>query len=281
MTAYLNCGYWSRMWIVQEFWLARSVVILGPNLCASDKDFLKINNDWVHNLQATLVAQPPANVGSERVTLEVIDASRRSALAKPFLTQINCRGPSKSLGLAPLILRHRKCICTDPRDRIFAILGLLDGEQALAIRRYLPNYSLSYDEVFIIALAVMIEYRLAENMKLDDLLKTLPQGKELDGLIKVAGCLQEMYPGKDHISNIALRYGLSKELQELRAIPFTEFEGWGKVNELCRFILKTYSPDAEPTETVKARIENARQESLSPRSKPAEHWTRSPWLTTS
>ena len=265
MPSYLKCTYWTRTWVVQEFWLARSVVILAPDLCASEKDFLKAYQDWEVDRRKILRAQPSTTVGSGTIAPNAAGASIRPIFAKPFLSRIHSRAhhPLSLVGrlsLAGELFIYRNSSCTDQRDKVFAILGLLDGEQALAIRRYLPNYSLSYKEVFIIALAVMIEYSCIDHKTLAENMKILPQ-EEWD--IKVARCMRKLYPGNDDVNETFLRYGLSKEIQELRGSPSTLPRKRQKIDELSRFVLKKYSPDVLPTEIVKARVENARRKSLS------------------
>ena len=55
--------------------------------------------------------------------------------------------------LGGLLRLFSSCECTDPRDKIFAFLGMLPDNQRDAIRRYLPNYRLSEEEVIVIAIA--------------------------------------------------------------------------------------------------------------------------------
>ena len=43
--------------------------------------------------------------------------------------------------------------CTDPRDRVFALIGAVKDGEKQALKEYLPDYGLAYDEVVVIALA--------------------------------------------------------------------------------------------------------------------------------
>lgn len=65
-------------------------------------------------------------------------------------------------GLAPslydLLIRHRHAQCKDRRDRVFALLSLLEAEERGSLSRLLPNYSLSADQVVVIALAHMMNH---------------------------------------------------------------------------------------------------------------------------
>jgi hypothetical protein len=139
MTSYLNRPYWNRMWVVQEYWLATSAIILAPHLCMSERDFYQMHIRWEWTLRKATGAA--SNFGPAA-----------SYLPKMF------KRNTKPITLDKLISRNRHRECIDQRDRVFSLLALLDGRQGSAIRKYLPDYSLSRDEVVSITLAHIFEY---------------------------------------------------------------------------------------------------------------------------
>jgi len=63
-----------------------------------------------------------------------------------------------------LIVRHRGSICKDPRDRIFALLGLVSLEERGLLGRYFPDYKMTKEQVCIITLAHLTQYILPGNL---------------------------------------------------------------------------------------------------------------------
>ena len=67
--------------------------------------------------------------------------------------------PSVAQPLYDLLLRHKNSNCSDPRDRVFALLSLIPSEERELIGRVLPDYSLCEDEVIVITLSHLIRFR--------------------------------------------------------------------------------------------------------------------------
>lgn len=63
------------------------------------------------------------------------------------------RHPEFREPLGTLLARHRRSECKDPRGRVFALIGIVEHEEAALLSRFLPDYSLSEREVVVIALA--------------------------------------------------------------------------------------------------------------------------------
>ncbi|KAI1440547.1 hypothetical protein F5Y02DRAFT_402669 [Annulohypoxylon stygium] len=81
--------------------------------------------------------------------------------AWPFVTNRNLsRYPDFALPLWRLLIDQRYSMCKDPRDKVFAFLGLLPKDEKDLLGRFFPNYDISEDHVIIITLVHLQEYSL-------------------------------------------------------------------------------------------------------------------------
>ena len=118
--------YWSRRWVLQELLLAVDGLILCGGHCVSWATF----KSWLLDNE------------EEIGHLVVSDAG-----ALPFLINKDedvVHYPSHSL--QDLMLAYRHTGCQDPRDRVFAMLGLLSEEERGLIDPWFPDYSLSHND---------------------------------------------------------------------------------------------------------------------------------------
>ncbi|KAI1739997.1 heterokaryon incompatibility protein-domain-containing protein [Xylaria scruposa] len=72
--------------------------------------------------------------------------------------RIFAKGP-RGISLRKLLTRFHRFECKDPRDRVFALLSLLPKRERDSLAEYFPDYSLSKDQVVIIALAHLQHWR--------------------------------------------------------------------------------------------------------------------------
>lgn len=111
----LKKPYWSRLWIVQEFVLAQDLLLCAGSFVIKWKDF--------RNYILELGEEFPTcttNLMDQRYHRQSGERERMSSLVKKF----NETG------------------CTDPRDRVFGLLGICNT-------RFKADYSLTAQEVFI------------------------------------------------------------------------------------------------------------------------------------
>ena len=123
----LERPYFGRVWVLQEILLARSVEVILGNRSVS-WSFLTVTAFYVDfNKQAHLMTQYYRDNSSAFLTLDMTGGKR----------------PESLLGL---LRGTRHCKATDPRDKVFALLGLsTEGSKQLLT----PDYSLSIRETFI------------------------------------------------------------------------------------------------------------------------------------
>lgn len=125
-------AYWSRIWVVQEFLVASDIIIVCGNHWVLERDFF------------------------ERVEGLLDNCTARNFSNMTTYARASNDGEAQSLD-AMLRLYHDN-ECSDPRDRIFALLGCIVTQEQEALAAYLPNYELSYNEVAIIALAHIMRF---------------------------------------------------------------------------------------------------------------------------
>ncbi|KAK8103226.1 hypothetical protein PG984_016372 [Apiospora sp. TS-2023a] len=159
-----NRPYWSRFWVIQEFLLGRSVRVHCGNTSMDWFDFrdLVYREDLGHD---TLLPD-----GNPRA----IPPNASAAVPLLMGRSIN-RLPEYPQALHILLVQHRHSMCKDPRDRVFALLGLVSEDERLFLGRIFPDYTLSERHVLIITLAHLTQYMpLAA-----DLGKVTPDSEEL------------------------------------------------------------------------------------------------------
>lgn len=154
--------YWNRRWVVQELLLAVDVAILCGGHCISWSTF----KSWLLDDEDGLQDLVSSDVG-----------------ALPFLINKDedlVHYPSHSL--QDLLLAYRHTNCHDPRDRVFALIGLLSNEERLLIDPVFPNYSLSHNDVVARTLEHLGGLRLKKHMREKQLVVTDDCRELLDAL---------------------------------------------------------------------------------------------------
>lgn len=138
-----NRPYWSRFWVIQEFLLGRHVQLF----CSGNMI------DW-QAFQDILCHKADINPYTNVDDVDMSSAHVRSYSALPLVLGRHVdRHPQFFQPLYDLIVRHGRAKCKDSRDRVFALLGLIPSEDRAVLSQFFPNYTLSEDDVVIIALA--------------------------------------------------------------------------------------------------------------------------------
>ncbi|CAH0051773.1 unnamed protein product [Clonostachys solani] len=134
VTDLLSRSYFTRAWIYQELILggARGTVLCGE-LCAPWRDF--------HHYMAMWAVFNGGEQPRGRDIMMLIARTQEMAT----------RGGIKDMGSAIQILTHLNC--GDPRDKVFAVLGVVDSDWSGQLA---PDYSLSAQQVYINAARVMV-----------------------------------------------------------------------------------------------------------------------------
>lgn len=147
-----NRPYWSRFWVIQEFLLGQNVELY----CSGSRI------DWLY-FQEVL----GRTAGME---MEILDSTSYGAISNgpaplhAALPLVMGRHPDRHpeflQPLHDLLVSHRRSQCKDPRDRVFALLGLVTPDERAFLERYFPDYTLSEDSVITITLGHLMDINL-------------------------------------------------------------------------------------------------------------------------
>jgi hypothetical protein len=131
--------WWTRMWIVQELSLAeqgKAIVRCG-----------KQESTWWNFLVAAYAINEFWNMVSGIIWLKYPDETVEGHQHGIRLAQ--CRKIDANLPgftLLELLNQHRDCAATDPRDKVYGLLGLAGDVATIGLR---PSYTSSPDEIFV------------------------------------------------------------------------------------------------------------------------------------
>ena len=156
-----NRPYWSRFWVIQEFLLGREVEICCGNSRINWMLFKEFLSETLGvDLFATQVAK-----SNESFT------GTGSCNALPLLWGRHPDlHPETLQPLCELLQQHQRAKCKDPRDRVFALLGLIPSDERECLSRFFPDYRLSEDDVLAITIA-----HLSQAVFCDRHISTIPK----------------------------------------------------------------------------------------------------------
>ena len=140
LRAILNQSWWERTWTLQEILLARDAEILCGNFQVPWEDFyLAFSNIEEH----MYVSGCCANV---QICSECQKYFNFRELVGGLHEQRQRLKQSQGLNLFDLLPQYRYRQVTEPRDKVYALLGLVDPDQS---SRFDPNYSCRVEDLFI------------------------------------------------------------------------------------------------------------------------------------
>jgi hypothetical protein len=126
----LQRSWFGRLWIRQEVRLAKYVLVV----CGFDTIPWSNLRDSIFCLQNKVMA-----------TYHLIGTSQKLFLERFKMISNLCANPN-SWAIEPLINEARNCECSDPKDRIYGVLGMFsENDQALKI---IPDYQKSIIQVY-------------------------------------------------------------------------------------------------------------------------------------
>ncbi|KAE9372770.1 hypothetical protein N431DRAFT_439800 [Stipitochalara longipes BDJ] len=136
-------AYWNRIWIVQELASASNLIFVCGNDTASDNaiyDALRLLRNFAQyqNLKWNRMVKETHFVKPSGVSLTQINTSRPINLLK-------FRRATHSAPLIHLMRTFRFFSSTDPRDKVFALLGISRDAEVLGLR---ADYNKTCDQVY-------------------------------------------------------------------------------------------------------------------------------------
>lgn len=143
ITELANRHYWRRVWVVQEFLLGGNVEIY----CGGNRI------DWLR-FRDLVEYETSTNLYGDTDYLEAGNTIADSCAALPLLAGRHPdKHPELLRPLHELLVEHHRSKSRDPRDRVFALLGLVRHDERAHLQKFFPEYSLSEEHVATITLA--------------------------------------------------------------------------------------------------------------------------------
>ncbi|KAK8109390.1 hypothetical protein PG999_007527 [Apiospora kogelbergensis] len=146
-----NRPYWSRYWVIQEFLLGQNLWLYCGCTRMDWSDFQDLvyrEEDIQYNsLGYDALPSIPPNASAAVPLLMGRSVDKFPEMPQPFHI---------------LLIQHRNSQCKDPRDRVFALLGLVSQEEKSFLGRYFPDYTLPERHVLTITLAHLTQYSSLE-----------------------------------------------------------------------------------------------------------------------
>ena len=135
--------WWSRIWVVQEIALPKSVTIMYGTVSAPWSMLARAVSNFINHsrsccFQSMIIPRDQANVlldFTQRI-LDITNLRLEHRDTKLFHSSMD------NTSLLPLLRRFRNRKSTDPRDKIYALLALARSAELV------PDYTLSEQEVF-------------------------------------------------------------------------------------------------------------------------------------
>lgn len=200
----VNRPYWKRSWVIQEFLLAQNVHIYCSNT----------------HVEGTAFRDMLARAADvDLLSVEISDLVNKPHLmrkwpALPLVIGRHCdRYPELFQSLYDLLTSHAYAQSTDPKDKVFALLGLLPPKERSFLERTFPDYGLSDEQVKVVTLAHLKAF--AEDQPMAPILRALriEDPAEAQRLMEIAESLD--YIGADNpaaeVEIIAARLPMDSE----------------------------------------------------------------------
>lgn len=166
----LDRGWWTRTWAVQEFILGKEVdFICGQRILPAKK------------LEQALGTAYHFGLSLSKVLHDQHALAFNTATARNIIAMMTCR-TRRELGqpmpLLPILQVVNWTACSDPRDKVYGILGIVTDPEIAGIS---PNYNLPAHEVY----TNLVRRHIESNMALDILAYAKPINiiKELPGWV--------------------------------------------------------------------------------------------------
>ena len=144
----LSRNYWSRIWIVQEVVLAKNGLILCGDCAIGRLELFSVLSIWG---QISATSLPTKSFPSSKEKGMLLAAELGDFPVQGLMRLISERSEvqadnwSSNHDTLSLLQIGFERLCTDPRDRFYALFGLMNYEE-LPMR---PNYRLTPDEVTV------------------------------------------------------------------------------------------------------------------------------------
>lgn len=182
--AYLSeAQYWNRLWIIQEILLAKSISVMCGSRTIPWSQLEVLLNDILQYLKN---AQKPVD---DIVYAESLRSSNlgRFILERQKMLSEGVYGAARLFDWYNIIQLSRESCCTDVRDRVFGVLGLVDPSFRIPV-----DYSLSTERICREVLATYARHYLDSGPATNAIASSLDRKRTLEGfaeaLVTALGC---------------------------------------------------------------------------------------------
>jgi hypothetical protein len=150
-----NRPYWSRVWVIQEFLLGQNVEVY----CSDNR----IN--WLDFQEILCREAGIEQFYNANEDVPKGDPTRAFAALPLVMGRHLDKHPKILQPLCDLLIDNHKSECKDPRDRVFALLGLIPQHERNFLSIYFPDYSMTEEHVLIITLAHLTQFPAESRMQ--------------------------------------------------------------------------------------------------------------------
>ncbi|KAL9607108.1 MAG: hypothetical protein Q9167_007948 [Letrouitia subvulpina] len=167
LIALLNRPWFERIWVAQEVILARSAMVMCgrkvfPWSMLSDTFSFLTTTAWVEHLRTDRMRATATIMRSVGLYHKLLDAQITVGMPAIYLelSRANLTKTGHKASLQCLIDVHRTCKASDPRDMIFALLGIAWKERqpfSTHPRAIVPDYEVSVCNVYTNVAKTMLQ----------------------------------------------------------------------------------------------------------------------------
>jgi hypothetical protein len=145
--------YWSRVWIVQELVLAQDLIFQcgRESIDGSDMAALVQLLDLFSPAEFFQSASPGDTEWDYKFGRHEFDQVQHCFSTVDALKTLRCRRSPRRVEFFDALQATRGLMCSDPRDKIYGILGLVDADS-----RFEVDYTLSAQEVYLQATKTLL-----------------------------------------------------------------------------------------------------------------------------
>ena len=148
-----NRDYWRRVWIIQEIFFAQSIIVRCGFRTMRWADFILVFNMIIYSPH---LISPLSSITGNRETNLMLGGILTKCHLPTSIDHLRKKAENgEDLSLEILLMTYRSSFCTDPRDKVYGIVGIAgqyEDQRALKI-----DYSMSKRETYIEAMRCVME----------------------------------------------------------------------------------------------------------------------------
>ncbi|KIX00455.1 uncharacterized protein Z518_10595 [Rhinocladiella mackenziei CBS 650.93] len=181
-----NRPYWTRSWTIQEYMLAREIHVYCSNS--------RVEGPFFQELLARAAGIDLLSIKDDGLAAQSDLIRKWPALPINFGRHVD-RMPELYQPLYDLLIRHGNAQSKDPRDKVFALLGLVPREEQFFLLKSFPDYSLSMEQVNAVTLSHLQFFAVGQPLEPIFRALRIHEGRDRRRLLQILGRMD--YIGAD------------------------------------------------------------------------------------